>query len=495
MADEPQKFRIAVIGGGITGLSAAHRLIECSEGIPMEVTLLEGGDRLGGGIRTIRRDGYLIEAGPDNFITTKPWGLNLCKRIGLADRLIQTNDSHRRAFLVHRDELHPLPDGFLMLAPTRIRSLVTSRLFSWRGKLRMAVEPLIPRKKDDEDESLASFVTRRLGREALQRAAQPLVSGIYTSDPETLSLRATMPRFLEMEKECGSIIRGMRREQRRKKKAGNGGRSGESGARYSMFVTLDNGLQVLIDSLTSRLPPGVVRLNRRVAGITPIPNAEDAGAKPRWKISLQDGNGMEVHGIIIAVPAYRAAKFVEGFDPELGQQIGSIEYASSAVVNLAYRRDDVPHPLNGFGFIVPAIEKRDIIACTFSSVKYSGRAPEGGLLLRCFLGGAIQPHIYEWEDDEMIRAVRREMRDLLGIQESPKFSLVHRHPQAMPQYRVGHLRHVSGIQDQLRRHPGLILAGNAYHGVGIPDCIHSGEEAAENLVKALGSASNADRDS
>ena len=495
MADEPQKFRIAVIGGGITGLSAAHRLIECSEGIPMEVTLLEGGDRLGGGIRTIRRDGYLIEAGPDNFITTKPWGLNLCKRIGLADRLIQTNDSHRRAFLVHRDELHPLPDGFLMLAPTRIRSLVTSRLFSWRGKLRMAVEPLIPRKKDDEDESLASFVTRRLGREALQRAAQPLVSGIYTSDPETLSLRATMPRFLEMETECGSIIRGMRREQRRKKKAGNGGRSGESGARYSMFVTLDNGLQVLIDSLTSRLPPGVVRLNRRVAGITPIPNAEDAGAKPRWKISLQDGNGMEVHGIIIAVPAYRAAKFVEGFDPELGQQIGSIEYASSAVVNLAYRRDDVPHPLNGFGFIVPAIEKRDIIACTFSSVKYSGRAPEGGVLLRCFLGGAIQPHIYEWEDDEMIRAVRREMRDLLGIQESPRFSLVHRHPQAMPQYSVGHLRQVSGIQDQLRRHPGLILAGNAYHGVGIPDCIHSGEEAAENLVKALGSASNADRDS
>lgn len=489
-----ESLRVVVIGGGISGLSAAHRLIELRDEkrLPLEVTLLEAGGRVGGGIQTIRRDGFLIETGPDNFITTKPWAVALCRRIGLADRLIETNESNRRALLVHRGRLHPIPEGFLMLAPTRFVPLATSPLFSWRGKLRMAMELFLPARRDNEDESLASFVTRRLGREAFERAAQPLVSGVYTADPNHLSLRATMPRFLEMEAQHGSVIRAMWRERRaaakaRKRRNGETEKGGgDSGARYSVFVTLNEGLQTLIDALAGRLPEGTLRLNRGVARIAPAPgDAEGGRDRSRWRVVLEDGASLDADGVIVAAPAYRAAEMLEQVDAALAGHLAGIDYASSAVINVAYRQSDLRRPLDGFGFVVPSIENRSIIACSFSSVKYAGRAPEGYALLRCFAGGAIQSHVYGWDDDRLTGAVRREMKDLLGIEAAPLFTLIHRHPRSMPQYPVGHLQRVAQIQAQIGRHPGLALAGNAYAGVGIPDCVHSGETAAENLVSAL----------
>jgi oxygen-dependent protoporphyrinogen oxidase len=480
--------RIVVIGGGITGLAAAHRLIELrlEKSLPMEVLLLEASDRWGGNIATRWQDGFLIEEGPDAFISQKPWALTLCQRIGIADKLIQTNETYRRTFVVHRGRLHPVPEGFYMLAPTKFTPFILSPLFSWCGKARMAMDLILPRGPKQDDESLASFVTRRLGREALDRIAQPLVSGVYTSDPQNLSLRTTMPRFLEMEKKHRSIILAMWREQQAARNgsqaAGQKSRS-DGGARYSLFVSFKDGMATLIDELVARLPDEVVRLGHHVERILPHPAGSELHAVPHgWQVVLWDGTTLNADGVIITTPAYHAAALVETFDHILASQLSQIQYASSAVVNLAYRRSDVPHPLDGFGFVVPAIEKRSLIACSFSSVKFAGRAPEGYALLRCFLGGGIQPEIYHLDDDALLEAVRHEMRDLLGITAPPLFSCLSRHPKSMPQYAVGHLQHVAHIKAQLETHRGLLLAGNAYGGVGIPDCVRSGEEAAEKLA-------------
>jgi len=472
--------RLVVIGGGITGLAAAHRLMELrlEKSLPMDVLLLEASDRWGGNIATRWQDGFLIEEGPDAFISQKPWALKLCQRIPTCrDKLIQTNEAYRRTFVVHRGRLHPVPEGFYMLAPTKFTPFILSPLFSWRGKARMAMDLILPRGPKQEDESLASFVLRRLGREALERIAQPLVSGVYTSDPQNLSLRATMPRFLEMEEQHRSIILAMRRE-RFAARDGNqaaGQRSrGEGGARYSLFVSFKDGMATLIDALLARLPQGVARLNHRVESLRP-----DGGG---WRVTVATGETLKADGVIIATPAYQAATLVQAFDPVLAAQLSEIPYASSIVVHLAYRRSDVPHPLDGFGFVVPAIEKRRLIACSFSSVKFAGRAPAGYALLRCFLGGGIQPEIYHLDDDALLEAVRHEMRDLLGITAPPLFSCLSRHPQSMPQYAVGHLQRVAHIRARLQTHRGLLVAGNAYGGVGIPDCVRSGEEAAEKLA-------------
>ncbi len=468
-------MRIIVIGGGITGLSAAHRLVELGseKRLPIEIVLLEGGGRVGGSITTRHLDGFLIEEGPDSFITTKPWALSLCRRIGLDSFLITTNDKYRRTFVVHQGRLIPIPEGFLMLAPAHFLPFLTSPLFSWRGKLRMMLDMVIPRAPRRDDESLASFVTRRLGREALERAAQPLIGGIYTADPQILSLRATMPRFLEMEEEYGSVIRAMLIEQRKAQRR----QVSDSGARYSLFMSFKDGMQTLVDALSVRLPEGAIRLNRRVKLLS--------RANGGWGILTDNDMRHDADGVIIATSAHHAAALLEGFDSSLSAELAKIRYASSAVVNLAYRFEDISHPLDGFGFVVPIVEKRAVIACSFSSVKFAGRAPEGRVLLRCFIGGALQPEIYEWDDPAIIEAMRKEMRDLLHIASPPLLALVHRHPKSMAQYSVGHLEQIVRINDKVNRHRGLALAGSAYGGVGIPDCIHSGESAAEAVVNGL----------
>ncbi|MBI3786320.1 MAG: protoporphyrinogen oxidase [Deltaproteobacteria bacterium] len=464
-----ESAHIVVVGGGIAGLAAAHRLVELGreQQKPVRLTLLEAGRRLGGSIGTEQVNGFVIEAGPDSFISEKPWALKLCERIGFTDRLVRTKDGNRRTYVVHDGRLHALPDGFLLLAPTQFLPLLTTRLFTWPGKLRMGLDLLLPRGQKKSDESLRSFVTRRLGREALERVAQPLVGGIYTADPDDLSLAATMPRFLEMERTSRSIIWSMWSAQRRVPAAGRA----TSGARWSLFVSAADGMQSLVDALALRLPQGAVQLNRSLVGL------QRDGA--RWRLGLADGETIDADAVVLATPAHQTARCVETVDASLSEELRGIPYASSATVSLAYRNDQIPRPLDGFGFVVPLIEARSIVACTYSSMKYPGRAPDGHVLMRAFVGGALQSEMFDQDDATMAASVRRELNELLGITAEPVLSRIHRHRGAMPQYRVGHLDRMSRIDRILTGHPGFALAGNAYRGVGIPDCIHTGEMAAE----------------
>jgi len=464
-----------VVGGGIAGLAAAHRAVEVARerGLTLDLALFEAGDRLGGTIQTERHEGFLVECGPDSFLSEKPWALALCRRLGIEDRLVRTDDRFRRIYVAFRGRLHPLPDGFQLLAPTRLGPFVRSGLFSWPGKLRMAMDLVLPR-GGDPDESLGGFVSRRLGREALERVAQPLVAGIYTADPDVLSLAATMPRFLELERRERSVILGLWRAARRAPAEA----AGASGARWSLFVTFADGMEEFIRALASRLPAEAIRLKERVTSVT----REGGG----WRLGMADGSAAAADGVIIATESHQAGRMLRYADPALSHLLDDIAYASSATVTFGWRRADIPHPLDGFGFVVPQVERRPIIACTFSSVKYPGRAPDGFALLRVFVGGALNEAALDSDDETLTRVARAELGELLGIQAPPLFSRVSRYPRAMPQYHVGHLARVDAIEGCLRRHPGLALVGGAYRGVGIADCIRSGEDAAARLLEPAG---------
>jgi protoporphyrinogen/coproporphyrinogen III oxidase len=464
-------LRIVVVGGGIAGLAAANRLVELArdERRPLDLVLLEATGRLGGTIRTERSEGFLLEAGADSFISEKPWALALAERVGA--RLRRTDDRFRRTYVVRRGRLRPLPEGFLLLAPTRAWPVLASGVFSWRGKLRLGLDLVLPRGSGAADESLGSFVRRRLGREALERVAQPLVGGIYTADPDRLSLAATMPRFLALEREHRSLILGLRRTARA------GETAGASGARWSLFVTLAGGMEELVAALAARLPTGAVRLGSPVGGIVPAPDG--------WRVHPRDGAPLHADGVVLAGPAPAMAALVSAVDPGLASQLGGVVYASSATVALAYPRAAVRHPLDGFGFVVPRVEGRAILACTFSSVKYPGRAPDGAVLLRVFVGGALQADLLARADEDLIRLAHDDVATLLGVAGDPVLARVWRHPGAMPQYDVGHLDRVAAIESRLEAFPSLALAGAAYRGVGIADCVRSGEAAAERLNSTL----------
>ena len=466
---------IIVIGGGISGLAAAHRLTELSRtgSTAYRVTLLEASDRLGGVIATEHADNLLLELGPDSYITDKPAALRLCERLGLADRLIAPQQGGLKLYTVHRGALEPLPEGFLLMAPTRVGSVLQSPLFSWSGKLRMALEPLIPRRSHDGDESLASFVRRRLGREVLERVAQPLIGGIYASDPEALSLAATMPRFREMERSHGSVIVGSQQAQKRRARA-----AGETGARWSLFVSIDGGMEVLVRRIEETVGPGVVRLGETVRELSWNPDAR------RWRVDTGHA-GLEADAVICTLPAFAAARALTTLDSELAGELGAIPFSSTATINLAYRRSDIAHSLDGYGFVVPHVERRKIMACTFSSVKYAGRAPEDIALLRCFAGGALQPDLLDQPDQLLEAQVREDLKALLGISGTPILCRTTRYPDCMPQYNVGHLDRVERIETRLQQFPTLALAGKSYRGVGIADCIASGEAAAEGMVEHL----------
>ncbi len=477
---EMQKPRVVVVGGGISGLATANRIVEESHRLdkPVELLLLEAGNRLGGVIHTIHRDGFVLEGGPDSFITEKPWGLQLCRRLGLESDLIGTCEADRRSFVVRKDRLEPVPDGFYLLAPTRVWPVVTTSIFSWPGKMRMAADLVLPRKKrtsPDHDESLASFVRRRLGREALDRMAQPMVGGIYTADPETLSLRATMPRFLDMEQEHRSLILAMLRQRRRTLAAAS---TPAAGPRYGLFASLSQGMEFLVRAIEQRLPQRCIRLG------TEVHSVQRNGGK-KWVLRLADGSHLEADAVCLALAAHQSADLIEECDGPLAAKLRSIAYASTATVNLAFRSEDVSRELDGFGFVVPACENRQLLACTFSHRKFSGRAPDGFILLRGFIGGALQPGALKHTDSEIVDIVCRNLRDLLGLEKRPTFTLVERHSQAMAQYRVGHLSLVREIENRLQPHATLQLAGNGFTGIGIPDCIRRGEECADRLLQAM----------
>jgi len=472
-------IRIVVVGGGIAGLAAAHRLVELAAAgrVPVEVVLCEARPRLGGIIATERAGAYLVEAGPDAFLAEKPWGLALCARLGLTSRLIGTRPALRRTFVMHAGRLHPLPDGFALMAPARFGPVARSRLFSWPGKARMAMDLVLPSRPARGDESLAQFVTRRLGREVLERVAQPMIAGIYTADPETLSLAATMPRFLELERRYRSVIRGLRHTR-----ADRPGPGAITGQRWTLFVAPADGMEALVTALTARLPVSAVRTGTRVAALERADGA--GGSAGRYRVLVDRGPALDADGIIVATEAHHAGRLLRGLDPELAALLHRIPYASSAAVTVAYRREQVAHPLDGFGFVVPAAERRPVLACTFSSVKFVGRAPDGHVLLRAFLGGALAPGILDRDDRALAETAERDLAAALGITGAPRLTRVHRHPDAMPQYLIGHLNRVAAIEAHAARHEALALAGGAYRGVGIPDCIRSGEVAAERALAA-----------
>jgi oxygen-dependent protoporphyrinogen oxidase len=470
--------RIVVVGGGITGLAAAHRSLELARetGQPIALALCEAGDRFGGSIGTERVDGFLLERGADAFISDKPAALRLCERLGLGPRLRSTDDRFRRVYVVRRGELVPLPEGFFLLAPTRLAPVLRSRLFSWRGKARMALDLVLPRRRSGGDESLGAFVRRRFGREVLDRVAQPLAGGIYTADPDELSLAATMPRFQAVEREHRSVILGLRRA------AGRPGLmdSAVTGARWSLFVTLAGGMGELVDALVTRLPPGAGRLGVSATGLE-----RGDGATP-WRVHLDSGEVLAADGVVLAGPAPRMSRLVEPLDPTLAGRLGEVSYASSAAVILAFPRAAIRHPLDAFGYVVPRAERRATIACTFSSVKYPGRARDGCALLRVFFGGRLAGQVIERDDAELTRLAVDDVAALLGVTGPPLLTRVVRYPEAMPQYAVGHLDRVVAIDRHLAPLGGLRLAGAAYRGVGIPDCIRSGEEAVEALLAPRG---------
>jgi protoporphyrinogen/coproporphyrinogen III oxidase len=436
----------------------------------LRFTLLEASGRVGGTLGTEHRDGFLLELGPDSFISEKPWALALCRRIGLESELIGTRDEHRATFVVHNGKLELLPEGFMLLAPTKFGPLLRSRLFSWPGKLRMALDFVLPRGPQQDDESLGSFVSRRFGREVLERVAQPLIGGIYTADPDHLSLAATMPRFLQMEREHRSVIAAMWKASRSRPQEAKSA----SGARWSLFVSLRNGMQTFVDILTARLSLGQIRQHCAVSQIERTDG--------QWQVTCNDGSKLSADGVILATPTFRTVPIVQTLNPRLAEQLSTIRYSSAATVNLAFRREQIPHPLNGFGFVVPHRENRKIIACSFSSVKYAGRAPEGYALLRAFVGGSLQEELFNLDDTAMEQVVRHELTTFLGIYTAPLFVHIARYPHSMPQYRVGHFRLVETIDRLVAQHPGLALAGNAYRGVGIADCVRSGEAAAELVL-------------
>lgn len=459
--------RVVVVGGGISGLACAHRLVELDGA--REVLLLEASPRTGGNIRSERtEDGFVIEHGPDSIITDKPWALSLAKRVGLEDELVSTVADNRGAYVVAHGRLETIPEGFAMMAPVRIGPFLRSPILSWRGKLRAGLDLVMPRGSED-DESLASFVRRRFGAEVFERLAQPLVGGIYGADPSHLSLRATMPRFLDIEKEHRSVSLGLLRRQRRARE------HAASGARYGLFVSFREGCEALPRRLTERLGDRV-RTGSAVTALEP----DGSGG---WKITA-NGERIDAEAVVLAVPSHRAAALTQRWDADLAGLLESIPYGSAATTTFVFRREQIPHPLDAYGFVVPIVERRRILAATWSSRKWPGRAPAGMELVRVFMGGPGNEQVVDQDDETLLRDSLAELRELMGIDGEPSLVRVDRYVRAMPHYHVGHGEQVARIDARVREHAGLALAGNAYDGVGVPDSVHRGEVVAERLAGA-----------
>ncbi|HIE98010.1 MAG TPA: protoporphyrinogen oxidase [Planctomycetes bacterium] len=472
-----------MIGGGITGLSAAQRLISADP--TAEVVIFEASERFGGIIRTEQADGFLMELGPDSFITNKPGGIQLCDDVGFADQLIPTDGEFRRSLVLRNGKPQLVPEGFMLMAPAKPWAIATTPVLSVAGKIRLLREAFVrPKPNPDEDESLADFVRRRFGRQALDRLVQPLVGGIYTSDPEKLSLKATLPRFIEMEQKYGSVIRATLAEQRQKK--GRTESDSGSGARYGLFATPRSGLGSLVDRVVALLQESdrvTLRSNLKVSGLSRSP-ATGGEADPSWQVSLPGVPDEIFDAVILTLPTYKAADLLndESF-ADLARALRGIEYASSAVVVTTHRLSDFRHALDAFGLVVPAIENRKVLAVSFTSRKFPGRAPAGHVLLRTFVGGAMQPELLENSDTEITEFVHQELSAMLGMTASPGFSQVVRHQRAMPQYYVGHGAKVAEIERLSAMCRGLHLAGSAYFGVGLPDSIASGRSAADRVQR------------
>jgi oxygen-dependent protoporphyrinogen oxidase len=464
--------RIAIIGGGISGLAAAFALEERRRAgnLPVEYVLFEASPRLGGVMVTDRVDGCLVEAGPDSFLTEKPWAIDLCKKIGLGDQLIGSNDPERKTYILVKGKLVVMPDGLMFMVPTKILPTVFSPLFSLRSKVRMAAEWFHPPRAASADETVAEFVARHYGPEMVDRLADPLLSGVYGGEASQLSVRSVLPRFSDMEARHGSLGRAMLAA--RKKMAGAAKRPPAP-----LFTSLKNGMQQMVDALVSRLQQAALHTSCPAESVT----AQNDG----WTVSAGYQSD-HFDAVIIATPATAAASLLQTSDEKLASELGGIRYSSSVTVTLGYdekvRRSLPP----GFGFLVPRSEGRRLLAATFVHNKFPHRAPENRAIVRCFLGGARDEQILESSDDEILRIVRTELKQILGLAAEPLFVRVYKWKGAMAQYSVGHLDRLRRIETMSQKLPGLALAGNGYSGIGVPDCVRSGTDAAGRVATLLG---------
>jgi oxygen-dependent protoporphyrinogen oxidase len=474
-----------VVGGGIAGLTAA---LELAEG-GAAVTVVEAGRRFGGKIATSRVDGLIVEAGADSFLSSKPAGLALCQRLGITDRLVNSKGDDRRTFVWSRGRLRELPEGLVLGSPARAWSLLRSGLLSPMGAARLVADVAVPRRGGPDgppEETVAEFFTRRLGGEAYARVVEPLLAGIHAGDATRLSLSATFPRFVDMERDHGGLVRaalvGRVPQSMRRNGKGASRRAGPVGAAppgRTPFVSFRTGMGELIEALVGRLEAlGVeLRAGQSVAGI----QAVDGG----YEIVLPDGPALAAAAVVLATPAPVSARLLGDLCPAAATLLKEIQHASTATVSLAYRSDDVGRPPAGYGFVVPRAEGRHLLAGTWGSGKWPGRAPAGQVLVRGYVGGVGREWVLEADDEGLVHLVRAELGALAGIRGAPVHREVHRYPAGMPQYTVGHLGRVERIRSALRLCPGLAVTGAAYGGVGIPDCISDALTTARTVLAGL----------
>jgi oxygen-dependent protoporphyrinogen oxidase len=482
---------IAIVGAGISGLSAAYRLGQLVPDATIRV--FDRRNRCGGVLETLNRDGFQIEQSADNFITTIPYGVQLCKELGFGEQLVQTNPSVRRTYVVRCGRLHLLPDGFLMMAPTKLLPMAVTPILSPLGKLRAGLELFIPARKDDLDESMAHFVRRRLGREVFERLVEPLVSGVYAANMEKLSVLATLPRFREMERNYGSLIRAMQKQLAANRAANL---AEQSGARYSMFVTLRHGLASLCNTLAAKLQPNSLQTGQEITKTWKTAEGQwILETKSCGSQTISDSSIISVtsavqpnhfDAVIFATPVHESSRLLRNSVPKLADKLAQIDHEGTAIATFAFNSDQIKQSFRGMGFVVPQTERSPILAGSFSSLKYEHRAPKGKFLIRIFAGGNRSPELAELSDDRLQPILLTEMRKILKIDGEPLFTEISHWSRTMPQYHVGHRELVQEIESLTLSDPTLALAGNAFHGVGIPNCIQSGFQAAEKLAVSLG---------
>ncbi len=459
--------RIVVVGGGISGLAAAHELARARRaGAPVEEWLLEAGPRLGGAARTEPVEGCVVEAGADSFLTEKPEAAQLCEELGLGSELIGSNDGQRRTYILHRGRLEPLPEGLEFFLPVRVRSVLGTPLLSWRDKLAAGLEVFQRPPASDADESVAGFVERHFSRGLLENIVDPLLNAVYGGDPAQLSARAVLPRMVEMEAKHGSLVRAMRRGARR-----------PPGERPPLFTTLRSGLGKLVGALEAQPDPARIVRGRRVTAL----DAPTAAGAP-YRLGMEGSDAVEADAVILALPAHESACLVGPLDSSLADRLQEIPYSSSLIVALGYDAARVGRLPPGFGFLVPQKETTRLRACTFVDQKFPHRVSPGRVLLRCFYGGTRDESVVALSDIEVRQMVTLDLRTILGISAEPLFIKLYRWPRAVAQYTVGHLERVAAIRSRLAAHHGLFLAGNAFDGIGISDCIRSGRAAARSAV-------------
>jgi oxygen-dependent protoporphyrinogen oxidase len=466
--------RIAIIGGGIAGLSAAFYLEKARRGgADIQWTLFEKSSRLGGVLETEQRDGFVLEAGADSFLTAKPDATRLCQELGIGSEIISSNDATRKTYILVEGKLVPIPQGLEFMVPTRVWPMATTPLFSFSTKLRMAAELFSSARKEVKDESVGDFVRRHFGQEMVDRVAEPLLSGVYGGNVEALSIQAVLPRFAEMEREHGSLVRATLRAKAQNPNAQNKDKT-KAAKPQPLFSSMKNGMQQIIDALAAALPQSSIRLQQQDISVRQINDdwqVESSGVKERFQ------------AVLLAVPAPSGAAMLRQFHPALVEGLSRIQYTSSAAVALAY--DDVVDLPPGHGFLVPRSERRKLMACTFVHRKFDHRAPQGKSLLRCFFSSSRIPDLLTYSDESLQQIARQELESILGVKAEPIFARTFRWDRAMAQYETGHLERVAGMEKIIAAMPGFHIIGNSFYGIGVPDCIKSARLAAEQITSSV----------